>query len=134
MRGVMEKCTYCQQRIDVEVIKAKVAARDSDDVKVREGAIKTACQQVCPTGAIVFGDVADADSEVSKIKNSDLNYGMLGYLNTRPRTTYLARLRNPNPLMPDYESMPLSRMEYEKLNPHGAAHGEDTEHGNGSHH
>ncbi len=134
MRGVMEKCTYCQQRIDVEVIKAKVAARDSGDVKVRDGAIKTACQQVCPTGAIVFGDVADADSEVSKIKNSDLNYGILGYLNTRPRTTYLARLRNPNPLMPDYKTMPLSRMEYEKLNVHGAAHGEDAEHGDGGHH
>lgn len=134
MRGVMEKCTYCQQRIDVEVIKAKVAARDSDDVKVRDGAIKTACQQVCPTGAIVFGDVADADTEVSKIKNSNLNYGLLAYLNTRPRTTYLGRIRNPNPRMPDFQEMPLSRMEYEKQYGHGVSHGEKGEHENGGHH
>ncbi len=134
MRGVMEKCTYCQQRIDVAAINAKVAARDSSDVKVKDGVIKTACQQVCPTGAIVFGDVADAETEVSRIKESDLNYAILGYLNTRPRTTYLARLRNPNPKMPDYQDMPLSRMEYEKRYGHGAPHEETGEHGNGGSH
>ena len=68
----------------------------------------------------------------SKIKDSDLNYGILGYLNTRPRTTYLARIRNPNRHMPDYEAMPLSRLEYEKQFGHGAPHGEEGEHKNES--
>ena len=112
MRGVMEKCTYCQQRIEAAKIGQKIKARDSDAVKVPDGVIKTACQQVCPNDAIVFGDVADAETRVSKIKSSDLDYGLLGYLNTRPRTTYLARLRNPNQAMPDYHAMPLSKLEY----------------------
>ena len=91
-RGVMEKCTYCIQRIE----RAKIRA-EKQDRKVREGEIVTACQQACPTEAIIFGDLNDRASRVAKLKAQPLNYGLLTDLNTRPRTTYLARVRNPNP-------------------------------------
>ncbi len=91
-RGVMEKCTYCLQRISAARINA-----ENQNRKIRAGEIKTACQQVCPANAIVFGDLNDPNSEVAKLKMHDLNYLMLGQLNTRPRTSYLAKLRNPNP-------------------------------------
>ena len=132
MRGVMEKCTYCQQRIDQAKIAQKVKARDSDDVLVPDGVIKTACQQVCPTNAIAFGDIRDTTTEVYRIKSSDRDYSLLGYLNTRPRTTYLAKLRNPNKRMPDYHDMPLSRMEYEARAGHGGDHQPDASE-NGGH-
>jgi Fe-S-cluster-containing dehydrogenase component len=91
-RGVMEKCTYCVQRINAARIEAQKGRR-----LIRDGEVMTACQQVCPTGAIIFGNVNDASSRVSQMKATPLNYGLLAELNTRPRTTYLARLRNPNP-------------------------------------
>jgi len=117
MRGVMEKCTYCIQRIQQAEIAQKVKAGASDNVKLREadGTIpKTACQQACPAGAIVFGDISDPGSTVSGLKTNPRNYALLGDLLVKPRTTYLARVRNPNPAMPDYRKWPYSFQEYEK--------------------
>ncbi len=91
-RGVMEKCTYCVQRITQGRITA-----EKEDRKVRDGEVITACQQACPAGAIVFGDMNDPDSRVTKLKAQQRNYGLLEDLNTRPRTTYLAVVQNPNP-------------------------------------
>ncbi len=101
-----------------------MVARDSNNINVPDGAIRTACQAVCPSEAIVFGDVSDAKSAVSMAKDNDRDYALLGYLNARPRTTYLARLRNPNPLMPDYTKA-LSRKEYKSVQA-VSGHGEAT--------
>ncbi len=90
-RGVMEKCTYCVQRIR----EAEIHAR-TEDRFIRDGEIRTACQQVCPTRAIVFGDINNPANRVAKLKAEKLDYALLAELNTRPRTTYLAELRNPN--------------------------------------
>jgi molybdopterin-containing oxidoreductase family iron-sulfur binding subunit len=88
----MEKCTYCIQRINNTRNRAEVEERP-----IKDGEIKTACQQACPTNAIVFGNINDETSQVSASKNQPHDYSLLAELNTKPRTTYLAKLRNPNP-------------------------------------
>jgi molybdopterin-containing oxidoreductase family iron-sulfur binding subunit len=93
-RGVMEKCTYCVQRITA----ARIAAQ-KENRSIRDGEVITACQAACPTQAIVFGNVNDPQSQVAQLKALPLNYGLLAELGTRPRTTYLARLRHPNPAL-----------------------------------
>ncbi len=96
-RGVMEKCTYCTQRISSARIEA-----EKDGRRIRDGEILTACQSVCPADAIVFGDLNDPNSQVAKLKKDHRNYNVLNDLNTQPRTTYLAGLKNQNKEMPDY--------------------------------
>ena len=103
MRGVMEKCTFCIQRIEGAKIAQKVKAGASGDVVVPTDSFTTACAQACPAGAIVFGNLNDPTSRVSKLKKLERDYVVLEFLFTRPRLTYLARVRNPNPTMPDYD-------------------------------
>jgi molybdopterin-containing oxidoreductase family iron-sulfur binding subunit len=99
-RGVMEKCTYCVQRVNlarIEVEKENTnLAANQPKRRLQDGDVVTACQQACPTDAIIFGDLNDPNSRVSKLKKNPLNYGVLTELNTQPRTTYLAKLQNPN--------------------------------------
>ncbi len=111
-RGVMEKCTYCVQRISSARITAKRENR-----KIREGEVVTACQGACPSDAIAFGDLNDAESQVAKRKASPLDYSLLVELGNRPRTTYLGRIRNTNPSL------------LQKLDPAGVSH--QTDHSGG---
>src|SRR5216117_3013658 len=110
MRGVMEKCTFCVQRIEEAKIAAIARAGASADKRIPRDSFTTACAQACPTGAIVFGDIKDPESRVSKMKQQDRNYRLLDYLNIGARTSYLARIRNPNPKMPDAENIGVASL------------------------
>jgi molybdopterin-containing oxidoreductase family iron-sulfur binding subunit len=98
-RGVMEKCTYCTQRISAARIEAEKEGRE-----VRDGEIVTACEAACPTDAIVFGNLNDEKSRVAKLHKDHRKYNVLNSLNTQPRTIYLAGIRNQNKEMPDYKT------------------------------
>jgi molybdopterin-containing oxidoreductase family iron-sulfur binding subunit len=119
MRGVMEKCTFCVQRIEEAKISARVKARDSKDIRIPSGSLQTACQQACPADAIVFGDLKNEKDEVGQLRNLPQNYSLLEYLNVRPRLTYLGRVRNPNPAMPG------ARASYIPSHGHGDSHGQE---------
>jgi MoCo/4Fe-4S cofactor protein with predicted Tat translocation signal len=100
-RGVMEKCTYCVQRIETAKISQRIKAGVTGDLTIPTDSVKSACQQACPAEAIVFGDIKDPESRVAKLRALPQNYHLLEYLNIQTRTSYLARLRNPNPKMPE---------------------------------
>jgi MoCo/4Fe-4S cofactor protein with predicted Tat translocation signal len=119
MRGVMEKCNYCMQRIKRQTIDAKnrFARGQREKPTVDDGSIVTACQQSCPTKAIVFGDLNDADSGVTKSQENPRSYGVLEVLNTRPRTTYLAKLRNPSPALANTSAPQAGHGSGQTLNP-----------------
>jgi molybdopterin-containing oxidoreductase family iron-sulfur binding subunit len=111
-RGVMEKCTYCMQRLNEASVERKLQGLDN----IPDGFVQTACQQACPTNAIVFGDILDPNSEVSRLRNHARSYGVLAYLLTRPRTEHLINLRNPNPAI---------RTPVVEVFHHGEEHGEE---------
>ncbi len=133
MRGVMEKCTFCVQRIEQAKIAVKVKARASGDVEVKDGMVQTACQQACPAEAIVFGNIKDPTSRVSELKKQSRDYSVLEFLGTKPRLTYLARVRNPNPKMPDYREWPMTLQEYSNKHGNPFAHEGGTEEGAAAH-
>ena len=123
MRGVMEKCTFCVQRIEQSKIAKKVKAGASGDVQLNEkdgSSPKVACQQACPAEAIAFGNLLDPNSRVSQLKKNDRDYDVLGFLDTRPRITYLARIRNPNKNMPDYKEIETPKNLKEYMNTQGS--------------
>jgi len=105
MRGVIEKCTYCVQRITAAKIAAKAEARDSDDIQVKANSLTVACQDACGAEAITFGNLKNAEDKVNELKKNPRNYDLLKYIGTRPRTSYLARIKNPNPEMPGAEKV-----------------------------
>ncbi len=129
-RGVMEKCTYCVQRIE----KGKITAR-KEDRRVQEGDIVTACQSACPTRAIDFGDISDPKSVVAKKRKDPRSYGMLGQLNVKPRTEYLARVRNtPKRLMTTAQLKDLATLEAPHHGNHTDGHGDGAGHGDAAGH
>ncbi|MBI3880184.1 MAG: TAT-variant-translocated molybdopterin oxidoreductase [Verrucomicrobia bacterium] len=136
MRGVMEKCTFCVQRIEQTKIAKKNKAGASGDVQITDAdGLQTACQQACPAEAIEFGNLLEEKSRVVAQKRNDRNYSVLGFLDTKPRLTYLARIRNPNKAMPDFAESPLSVTEYsdkyhaDPFAEHHGAHGGTESHG-----
>ncbi|NJK92048.1 MAG: 4Fe-4S dicluster domain-containing protein [Blastochloris sp.] len=130
MRGVMEKCTFCVQRIETAKIDHKITT-ERREIKIPTDSLQTACQQSCPADAIVFGDLSDPKSRVNQIKGNEMfgikgyshDYNLLDYLNTRPRLSYLARIRNPNPRMPGADKVGRALIDaYEKKHHHAEGH------------
>jgi MoCo/4Fe-4S cofactor protein with predicted Tat translocation signal len=135
MRGVMEKCTFCVQRIQEAKIAAKVEVADSGkEARVAADAFTTACAQVCPTDAIVFGDLKNKDSRVSKLTKSQRGYRLLEYLNTQNRVWYLARVRNPNPKMPDAQRAGSASRDAHAHHSHAKGHAGHEKDSNGGQH
>ena len=122
MRGVMEKCDYCSARIQNAKIAKKVKAGASGDVMLKDADIKTACQSACSADAITFGNLLDKDSAVVAEKANTRTYETLDFLDNGARTTYLAKVRNPNPDMPDAYEKPFSTKEYKASEGHGDEH------------
>lgn len=123
-RGVMEKCTFCIQRVEA----AKITARKEGGREIRDGDVQTACQMACPSGAIQFGNIADEKSVVSKQHHDPRSYAMLDQLNTKPRNLYMARIRNTHPLL-----MTAMQLQELKRLPEVAAHHHSGAHGDGAH-
>jgi molybdopterin-containing oxidoreductase family iron-sulfur binding subunit len=119
MRGVMEKCTFCIQRIEEAKISRLVEAGPTPASETPIANFKVACQQACPNDSIVFGNVADPNSAVSRLRKDDRAYVMFKYLNVAPRVSYLARIRNPNPQMPGADQVGMANGAG-----HHGAHGE----------
>ncbi len=108
MRGVMEKCTFCIQRIEDAKISRLVATGPTPSPGTPVAAFKVACQQACPNDSLVFGDTANPHSAVHRLRQDPRGYTLFPHLNTHPRVTYLARIRNPNPKMPDAATVGLA--------------------------
>ena len=124
----MEKCDYCSSRIQAAKINKKVKAGYGDDVMIKDADLKTACQSACSADAITFGNLLDKDSRVVKEKKNPRTYETLDYLDNAARTTYLAKVRNPNSKMPDSYEKPFSTKEYKAAEGgHGDAHGHSHE-------
>ncbi len=119
MRGVMEKCTFCVQRLEAAKIDQKAKNAFTDKTEIPTDSVMTACQQACPTDAIVFGNLNDENSRVVHLKQAPHDYAVLGYLNLKPRVTYLGRIRNINAEMPGAENLVMSTMNEMH---HGGAH------------
>jgi MoCo/4Fe-4S cofactor protein with predicted Tat translocation signal len=117
-RGVMEKCTYCTQRISAARIEA-----EKDGRRIRDGEVTTACQTACPSNAIIFGDIGDPESAIARSKKDHRDYKLLNELNTQPRTTYLAGLKNQNKEMPDHK--PLKKAKHGSYAPKSDTKGGD---------
>lgn len=124
-RGVMEKCTFCVQRVNA----AKWQATKEGNRDVRDGEIVVACQQSCPTDALSFGDINDPNAKVSNLKRGPFTFGILTEYNTMPRVTYMARFKNPNPALADIPDQKPATLEGEVEE----GHGEGGEHGGGEH-
>ncbi|MEM1059209.1 MAG: TAT-variant-translocated molybdopterin oxidoreductase [Verrucomicrobiota bacterium] len=131
MRGVMEKCTFCVQRIEEAKIAQLRKAKGSKPELPPDGAVRVACQDSCDTGAIAFGNIYDENSQVSKMNKSPRAYQVLDYLGVKPRITYLARVKNPNMAMPgaDLVGNILPIAEHHDDHGHGKDHGYDKDHG-----
>ncbi|MEM6821244.1 MAG: TAT-variant-translocated molybdopterin oxidoreductase [Verrucomicrobiota bacterium] len=125
MRGVIEKCTFCVQRLEMAKIKhkSKPENRTTGNIKLPTDSLQVACQQVCASDAIVFGDLSDPDSKVNKVRARQQGYKILDYLNTQPRVTYLAKIRNPNPKMPGADKVGMSLINSTHEKHYGASHG-----------